>query len=427
MPGSGCSGEDSRMDREKSRREKEEKKEGPDQKRSVENGYAHAGRMHREIQNRYDSLIYRKPLSFTLPQKAGRKKAESLSSEPLPRETQTAKEEKEIQQEKTPSADAVFLQKEESSSSRPTGRPEKEETAPGKEEQGIPEQKPLPVREGFRVRGEALIKPAQAEAFEERSASGSWKERITEALLAAGLLLAAFFFFSWLWPGGLEKALDQVEKEGALLLHDSQEEPFSDSREEGLSQSEAQGAEDQEDRRMAKEDKTELIRRIAADYPQIQAMAYNPQLTYRQGVSYAIEGLEQSQPLTDNVLYEIEGQPVYCDETLIRCLAGFNSAWIDYVNKGDRRVFQLINMEGEAASDAGGFNTRQLTEEFCRLEVGEIRRNGDTFYVWTHEQIQATRNGKTRMMEYDWIYTIIMRGKDPLIDGYAIDGYYDYS
>lgn len=251
--------------------------------------------------------------------------------------------------------------------------------------------------------------------YEEKPAithSGStWFKKLVSAFLAFIVITFGIFLIFQLW-----------EDKWDSFIHASDSERSVQDQNQGNEEENAQDSVEGQEEIIpaAKEDKSELLQKVAASYPEIKEIRYNSELRYDPGKTYSIPDLASSIPLTENFWYEENGENILYDESLVRCILQFNVSWIDYVNTGDLSVFQLLNREGQATTDASGFNNKNLYESFDLLEIGEIRQGDGKFYVFTYEEIQATRGNVKNTRKYYWIYTIVVHEKQLLINGYAL-------
>lgn len=85
---------------------------------------------------------------------------------------------------------------------------------------------------------------------------------------------------------------------------------------------------------------------------------------------------------------------------LIYC---FDSAWIDYVNKDDNKVFDYISKSSPAYKIAKNFNKSNIKEQFLELEVYSVYVNGSTGYAAVYEKLKKNSKEKT----YKWVYKLV--------------------
>jgi len=153
-------------------------------------------------------------------------------------------------------------------------------------------------------------------------------------------------------------------------------------------------------------DKTVLIEAVEDSNKNIATVRANEALAYVKGRDYGNTDINTSQPLTENVWSgENTKNPVLYDREIVRTLIAFDSGWIEYVNGGSDDVISLTKVGSRAYRSASSFSkVGKVKETFDLLEIGEIRKGGKGYYVWTYEEITKTEAGKTTTSKYHWIY-----------------------
>ena len=153
-------------------------------------------------------------------------------------------------------------------------------------------------------------------------------------------------------------------------------------------------------------DKNVLVTSQLGNNTNIQQVKANDALAWQQGKNYGIADLNNSKPIENNVWQTPEnGEPVYFDQSVVGTVIAFDSQWIDYVNSGNKNVLELLKKDSEAYRKTANFSRiGKIKETFKLLEIGEIRQGADGFYVWAHEEIQVTENGKATDKKFNWIY-----------------------
>ncbi|MDD2189335.1 MAG: zinc ribbon domain-containing protein [Eubacteriales bacterium] len=153
-------------------------------------------------------------------------------------------------------------------------------------------------------------------------------------------------------------------------------------------------------------DKNALITFQMGNNMNIAAVRSNEELAYQPGRDYGISDINNSKPLENNIWQTSEGsEPIYYDQSIVGTIIAFDSQWIDYVNTGNKSVFDLLKKDSKAYQRAVSFSkVGKVKETFKLLEIGEIRKGSNGFYVWVYEEMQVTEAGKIRDINYNWIY-----------------------
>jgi hypothetical protein len=153
-------------------------------------------------------------------------------------------------------------------------------------------------------------------------------------------------------------------------------------------------------------DKNALVASQMGNNKNIEQVKANDALAWQQYQNYGLSDINNSKPITNNIWQAPEaGDPVYYDRSVVGTVIAFDSQWIDYVNSGDKSVLSLMKKDSEAYRKSANYTkVGKIKETFKLLEIGEIRQGANGFYIWVHEEIGATENGKTSDMKYNWIY-----------------------
>lgn len=120
----------------------------------------------------------------------------------------------------------------------------------------------------------------------------------------------------------------------------------------------------------------------------IKAIPYDDSVGYDEKISYEIEGANESEPIKENFWKKSDNGDLLYDEQAVKAVIGYNSTWVGYVNDGYDDVFDYVvsgsNAEKTLKKEKSNKGT---TVEFNKLGIGEVRQNGNKFYVWTKETI----------------------------------------
>lgn len=155
-----------------------------------------------------------------------------------------------------------------------------------------------------------------------------------------------------------------------------------------------------------KADKTELISANTAFNANITEISADDSLCFDENTDYGDELINNSMPIENNIWYQDEsGNAVFYDNEIVKTLIMFDSSWIDYVNSSNTAVLGLLKEGSPAYENAVNFSKKgKITEGFDSLKIGEIRQNGNVFFVWAKEVISTTEGQKTSSAEHQWIY-----------------------
>jgi len=103
-------------------------------------------------------------------------------------------------------------------------------------------------------------------------------------------------------------------------------------------------------------------------------------------------------------------------------IVGYNSSWIDYINEGeDITCFNYLKTDGSAFRAASNFDKLGKTEEFLKLNIGEIRKDANYLYVFTNELIKVTSGSTVTEVPSNVIYQMQLVGDTYMI--VACDNY----
>ncbi len=152
----------------------------------------------------------------------------------------------------------------------------------------------------------------------------------------------------------------------------------------------------------------------------IKLVQFNPNLAFNPSGNYSKEILD-SKGDWDNYWYSKEdGTPVYYDQSAVATVIAFDSAWNDYVNGVDQDVLDLVKADSPAGQYVRNFSkVGKVHQDFELLQIGEIRRSGDDFFLWTYEEISETSNGTTSQKQYHWVYQLEAADKAMQIVNYT--------
>ena len=125
--------------------------------------------------------------------------------------------------------------------------------------------------------------------------------------------------------------------------------------------------------------------------------------------TYDIPGLSSSQLVTDTA-----------EKTKVcKTLIGYNSSWIDFVNGESQDCLNYLKADGVAYRSAVTFDKiGQITEKFLKLEIGEIRKTDDAYFVFAGESIEVTQDETPAQSSGYMVYELVPVGEELKIKDY---------
>ena len=148
---------------------------------------------------------------------------------------------------------------------------------------------------------------------------------------------------------------------------------------------------------------------IAACNKNIESVTENLGIGYDSQRSYDIPGLASSELVTD------AAEKAKVCKTLI----GYNSDWIDFINGETQDCLNYLKADGTAYRSAVTFDKiGQITEKFLKLEIGEIRKTADTYFVFAGESIEVTQDETTAQSSGYMVYELVPVGDELKIKDY---------
>ncbi|MDR2157302.1 MAG: hypothetical protein LBO81_05940 [Clostridiales Family XIII bacterium] len=154
-------------------------------------------------------------------------------------------------------------------------------------------------------------------------------------------------------------------------------------------------------------DKVVLVSSQLYNNANIKEVFYDANAAYVYGEDYPLPGAAQSDEIENNYWTVDELGRILYDESAVAAIIRYNSALIDYINNGKSDVLEEIEEGSEAetklAADAASTDHLEIT----MLGIGDIRRNGQDFFVWTIETVTETKGGIARTNVYRKLYQLI--------------------
>ncbi len=103
----------------------------------------------------------------------------------------------------------------------------------------------------------------------------------------------------------------------------------------------------------------------------------------------------------------------------------YNNCWRAYVNYSDPEIYKYLREGTLAYENTVNFNKEGLVEEFDLIDVEDVRRDGNTYYVWVHEKIRKITSHSETVKTYHWVYKVRKDGSGFYVELYTRDPYYN--
>ena len=133
------------------------------------------------------------------------------------------------------------------------------------------------------------------------------------------------------------------------------------------------------------------------------AIGYDPQR------SYDIPGITESELVTDPAE----------KNAVCGTLIAYNSSWIDYVNGVNETCLDYLKTDDVAYRSAVTFDKiGQISEKFKKLEIGEIRKTQNSYFVFDAETIEVTQDEITTPSSGYVVYEMVPVGESLKIRQY---------
>ena len=139
--------------------------------------------------------------------------------------------------------------------------------------------------------------------------------------------------------------------------------------------------------------------------------------TYSSGYTYNnMQEIHSSKEAEDKEAFEMQD-----------VVTSFNNSWVEYVNSGDTSVFSYLRADTQAYKYAVAYGAKDIHEEYILMEVNDVRKYGDSYYVWTHEIIEEAStvdSTDVKRFEYHWVYKVSYSDGGYYIENYISDPAY---
>lgn len=148
----------------------------------------------------------------------------------------------------------------------------------------------------------------------------------------------------------------------------------------------------------------------------------NPNLKYDPQKDYGVADVNSSMPIMDNFWLESNGIRYNYDATVVGTVIAYCSKWMGFVNKGDESVFSMLASGGAADQRAKVYKLEKgVHETMTSLQLGEIRKGANGFYIWTQQDITVVRGGQSQHKKQNYIYYMAPNGR-----AFQVIDYYPY-
>jgi hypothetical protein len=138
----------------------------------------------------------------------------------------------------------------------------------------------------------------------------------------------------------------------------------------------------------------------------IGTVGYDPSAYYVAGNDYGVAGASESVPIENDYWADDEMGRVLYDEQAVASVIRFCSAFVDYINNGSISIFDEVEDGSPASEKLVDEDARLERIEFQLLGIGDIRQDGNYFYVWTKETIVETVDGTSTEQVYYKVYLL---------------------
>ncbi len=230
-------------------------------------------------------------------------------------------------------------------------------------------------------------------------------------LIEAGILGITYFFPESRVALEINEQIDKSERFIENLFgKDGEDEKQSEDNNGGTVRNDNNVAENEVKDNQNSQPETpeeELMNTLKAMNTNIEEIKLNGTLKYDSNKDYGVLGsLDNTETIGEDVWKQYEnGQRITYKTALAETLVEFNSNWVNYVNNGDRKVFDYIKIDSPMYRDVINFSKAgKVKETFESLEIGEIRKNDKGFYVWTQEKTKWQGTGVAETKSDLWVY-----------------------
>lgn len=167
-------------------------------------------------------------------------------------------------------------------------------------------------------------------------------------------------------------------------------------------------------------DLNDVLKSLLVYNDNIKKISINDTLVYDAKKDYENDDLNQSVPISENVWYQDkEGKDVCYDSEIMKTVIRFDSLWIDYLNQKNNDILKMTKEKSKAYYYVKNYTkVGKISETFNSLELGEMRKGENTYYIWVHENYDVTEKGQTGKRNYDYVYYLEPVGQELKIVDY---------
>ena len=126
----------------------------------------------------------------------------------------------------------------------------------------------------------------------------------------------------------------------------------------------------------------------------IQTIEYNKNLKFNPNTEYENSDIQLTQALSDVTWYkDAENKQVYYDQAIVGAVIAYDSQKVNLVNNNDQSVLNLMKKGTDLYKEIKSQGGNSGNESFEKLEIGEIRQAGNSYFVWVSEKVQNSQDG----------------------------------
>ncbi|MBR3934269.1 MAG: hypothetical protein IKJ68_10245 [Clostridia bacterium] len=102
----------------------------------------------------------------------------------------------------------------------------------------------------------------------------------------------------------------------------------------------------------------------------------------------------------------------------------YNKLWLNLVNYKDDSILSYVRYGTPPYNDVISYKSKNISEKFEIFDVNDVRKHGDTYYIWVHEKIIEYYPNETKTKEYHWIYKVSKDNNGYYVENYSRDPHY---
>lgn len=136
--------------------------------------------------------------------------------------------------------------------------------------------------------------------------------------------------------------------------------------------------------------------------------------TFSPSLYYGIDAIYNSTEASDEECFEMED-----------FITEYNEYWVDYVNTGNTAIYECVREGTAAYLDVEKYRDTDITERMHFMNVEDIRKTDDFYFVWCHEKLEKTSPSEgTEVKVHHWIYKVGKDSEGYYVETYISDPYY---